>query len=154
MCVIIDTNKLGDFAKVENITGDPVMDGLHRLRVWVKNGGKIVYFKPLPKTKEAARHRELQSNESARVVLMDLLRRGRAKLIDYSDCAQSAKKFAPKIKSDDPHILALAEVSGASVLCTSDRALMDDFGKHIKGGKIYPSSERAQKQMLSQSICP
>ena len=32
-------------------------------------------------------------------------------------------------ESDDPHILALAQISGARLLYTNDRALQRDFGK-------------------------
>ena len=45
------------------------------------------------------------------------------------------------IRSDDPHVLALAQISGARLLYSNDRALQQDFGnrKLIDNppGKIY-----------------
>ena len=157
MCVIIDTNRLGDFLKAKASDDNSEMAGLYRLRNWAMNRGRIVYFKRLPKTKETARSRELRSNESAIRLLGEMSKEGGAEGVDYSDCVQSEEKFASKrIKSNDPHILALAEVSGASVLCTGDTMLMGDFKKHIKDGAVYPPcTKAAQKQMLAQkNICP
>ena len=66
-------------------------------------------------------------------------------------------------RSNDPHVLALAQISGARLLYTNDRALQNDFRnrKLIDNppGKIYSTDERnnpnkefksAHKRLLSR----
>lgn len=51
--------------------------------------------------------------------------------------------------SDDQHIIALAQVSGARLLCSHDKDLHEDFkNKELINnprGRIYPASEPADK---------
>lgn len=42
-----------------------------------------------------------------------------------------------KCASDDPHIIALAQISGARLLFTNDKDLQQDFKDQIKQGRIY-----------------
>ena len=50
------------------------------------------------------------------------------------------------IRSDDPHVLALAQISGARLLYSNDRALQQDFKSRRMidnpPGKIYSTDER------------
>ena len=50
-------------------------------------------------------------------------------------------------KSNDPHVLALALVSGARLLYTNDAALIDDFGNPEivakPRGKVYTTARNA-----------
>lgn len=52
--------------------------------------------------------------------------------------------------SNDQHIIALAQVSGARLLCSYDRALHEDFkNKELINnprGRIYPASEPADQE--------
>ena len=76
------------------------------------------------------------------------------------------------IRSDDPHILALAQVSGARLLYSNDRNLGDDFRdrKLIDNppGRVYttrrdknaPRSQdntkfrRSHRELLKRNVCP
>ncbi len=66
-----------------------------------------------------------------------------------------------KLKSNDPHIIALAKVSGARLLYSEDGPLIEDFtNKELINnprGKIYPKgkTENALKRWLQQnkSLC-
>lgn len=62
-------------------------------------------------------------------VLRALNQAGRALSVsdDEVDSEESVIAARFKLKSDDPHILALARVSGSRLLCSRDRALHADF---------------------------
>ena len=60
-------------------------------------------------------------------------------------------------KSNDPHIIALAQVSGARLLYSNDKNLRDDFKdtKLVNGGKIYSTLQDkrfsdAHKRLLAR----
>ena len=62
---------------------------------------------------------------------------------------------ANNYKSDDVHILALAKASGARLLYTGDKSLIQDF-KNRKiinnpSGKIY--SDHRNRNLLTRNIC-
>lgn len=60
-------------------------------------------------------------------LVRELERAGRA--VIYSAAAVNAEEAMVKDEcwSNDPHVIALARISGARVLCASDRRLKDDF---------------------------
>ncbi len=65
-----------------------------------------------------------------------------------------------KIKSDDPHVLALAIVSKARILYTHDDDLKDDFkdNKLISNGKVFRTNNSVrfttkQRKFLDRSTC-
>jgi len=72
-----------------------------------------------------------------------LTRRGRTKLISSNlvDTEQVIVEAIPSLKSDDPHVLALARVSGVRLLCSNDRDLIEDFTSRQfiekPRGKVY-----------------
>lgn len=74
---------------------------------------------------------------------------GRAHLIEDSrvDIEQEFLEANVPMKSDDPHVLALARVSGARLLCSKDKELHADFrNKAIidqPRGKIYQNASHA-----------
>jgi hypothetical protein len=55
---------------------------------------------------------------------------------------------AGELKSDDPHIIALAKVSGARLLCSKDQNLHTDFGNRVfidkPRGNIYQNQSHAK----------
>ena len=66
-------------------------------------------------------------------------------------------------KSNDPHIIALAQLSGARLLYSNDSDLHADFGDPalINGprGRVYSTKERqafgpAHKRLLRTAACP
>lgn len=76
------------------------------------------------------------------------------------------------IKSDDPHVLALAQVSGARLLYSNDQDLSDDFRDRrfidSPQGKVYttrrdrnapPAQDNTRfrsthRELLRRNICP
>jgi len=66
-------------------------------------------------------------------------------------------------KSDDPHIIALAQISGARLLYTNDKALQKDFKRKelidsprwkiystLKGGNYSPAHKRL---LANRNLC-
>ncbi|MEZ5414866.1 MAG: hypothetical protein R3F03_11200 [Opitutaceae bacterium] len=90
-------------------------------------------------------------HKNRRGIYLELARAGRLQKYPKDIvCADEAVVAALNIKSDDPHVLALARVSGARVLCSLDKPLHDDFcNKTIidnPRGKIWQND--AHKHLL------
>ena len=145
MCIIIDRNKHGQFLR-EQPTEDmqPVFD-------WIsKRGGKLVYSTGGIFTKEFF--------GKARTRMEDYRQAGKAKLIPYQEVEEKLNNLdRDLLKSDDPHIIALALASGVRVLYTEDADLIEDFTNYrIMGagnrGKIYSSARN--KDLLNRDTCP
>lgn len=79
---------------------------------------------------------------------------GRAKLVNDADVDKEEEyvKTAFLLQSDDPHILALARVSGARLLCSRDQALHADFdnGKIINKPRGYIYQSAAHKNLIKK----
>ena len=152
MCVIIDADRLCAFANGD--AEEPLKGDMARLRKWVEDDGRIVYYQYGKYMKEVER-----ANVTA---LMEGYKgAGKAKLFDKGKYANAIKKFGKlKVRSNDRHMLAIAEASGVTMLCTGDNRLIRDFKKHIPGAKIYPdrkiypNSQKAQEKMLRENTCP
>jgi len=138
MALIIDANKVADYL---NHTHDPANRVIYD---WIENkGGKLVFG-----------GRQLQEwgriNKAGRYV-RTLLEAGRA--LKYAteevDNKEGEVESTGLCHSDDPHVIALACVSGARVLYSQDRDLCDDFRNTNlvprPRGKIY---KRAQHRRL------
>jgi hypothetical protein len=72
---------------------------------------------------------ELNQVRGARRYLRALLQAGRAILIPNGEVSIEEKRVIRTglCKSDDPHVIALARISGARTLCSCDKDLHDDF---------------------------
>ena len=138
MCLILDTNKYGMFLAPDN-------EDMKLVRNWVdEKNGKIVYS-PVGKMKD-----ELERSPRVRSRFTQYRRAG--KLKDFSmEAVEQEKKRLPKLRSNDPDIIALAQVSGVSVLVSSDTDLHADF-KAIIGGSIYQTQRH--KHLLKKDLCP
>ena len=144
MCIIVDTNKLGTFL------ADPPDDDSRPIHKWLKSGaGSIVY------STGGRFAQEIQ--DRARTRLADYSRAGRAKHIDVSQFAHDERdlKARADLRSDDPHVLALARASGARLLYTADQNLISDFKnrRFIDGprGKVYSGARNTS--LLTGSVC-
>lgn len=71
------------------------------------------------------------------------------KLVPPNEVEQAMDSL-PNLQSDDPDIIALAQVSGVSLLVSADNNLHADF-KTIVKGKIYQT--RAHKRLLRNDLC-
>lgn len=139
--MIIDANRLGDF-----LTEPPKPD-IEPIRVWLRRGGTLIYSTGGKFASEVGRR--------ARARLQEYDRAGRAIQIPHSELADDVDKLRDQIVSDDPHVIALARFSGARVLHTHDKKLMEDFGTKdlIDGprGTVYSSVRNAD--LLTDSLC-
>lgn len=123
MCAIIDASVVDDaFAKDRKKRSAAAVGFLR----WVKRQGGVVIGGRL--------RRELEPTYEFRQWAQDILRAGRLKrfdddLIDQREGELVTEKARnPKVyQSDDPHILALAQISGARLLYSDDRPLQGDF---------------------------
>ena len=145
MCIIIDTNKLGLFLQ------EPPNKDMKPIHDWLsQRGGKLVYSNSGKFSKEIPRR--------ARIRLDDYLKVGRAILIPRSEIEKKQNKLDMRLlKSDDPHIIALALAAKVDLLCTKDSDLMHDFTNfRIMGagnrGRVYSSARN--KNLLSKDRCP
>ena len=144
MCIIVDANKMGTFL------ADPASEDAAPIRHWLERGsGTLVY------STDGRFAREM--SEKGKEKLLGYVRAGRARHVpaaDFHDDEQRLNKNKT-LRSDDPHVLALARFSGARVLFTADGDLKDDFkNKHLidnPRGKIY--SGQGNVSLLTPSIC-
>ena len=144
MCIIVDANKLGDFL------ADPVSEDSRPIHDWLNRGrGSIVYSTD---GKFAA---EIQGRARARSA--DYVRAGRATLIPGSRFADDERNLETRanLRSDDPHVLALARAAGVRLLYTADGDLISDFKeKRVidrPRGKVYSGVGNAA--LLTRSAC-
>lgn len=138
MLLIVDANcALSTLSAAPHADYQPVLDALLTGRRKLAIGGskqKIEY------QRLAAVWRFVRSLDQA----------GRARLIPDSkvDEEELLVKQRLDMASDDPHILALARISGARLLCSHDQALHADFcnGQIISNprGKVYQNASHAR----------
>ena len=97
----------------------------HQLRRWVERGNGVIVYSPRY-TKYA---RELNRYTAARELLRDYNQRGLAMDVDASLAEAALDRIPghPLRRSNDPHVLALAIVSRATVLFACDGDLREDF---------------------------
>jgi hypothetical protein len=130
MCVIVDADLAAlVFSKPVNADFKPIIDWLTSPR---KNG-KLVYGGQL-----AA---ELDLVKAAGRFVRSLQQAGRARLIPDNDIAEEARRVADQCVSNDVHVIALARVSGARILCSRDTNLHTDFTNPVlitkPRGRVY-----------------
>lgn len=141
MCIIVDTNCLNDLNNPQNEDMKPVRD-------WLKKHGSLIYTtggKYGEELKHSAIKNQLvkwrQSNQFKQIKQKDKL----------EEQENQFKRMA--LKSDDPHILALAKVANVKVLVSQDIDLHADFtNPQIVGGKVYQKARHAH--LLKKDTCP
>ena len=121
MCLIVDNSVAGKFfSSREGELYFPVLD-------WITEGnGKLVMggrlwdeYQDVPRGKRILTRR-------AKLVL-ELERQGRARIYSAATIDEEERQVKDMCQSNDAHIIALARVSGARVLCARDGALEVDF---------------------------
>ena len=124
MCLIIDANLTAQvFAATPNPNFVPVLDWLSSRDGLMVYGGK--------------NYDELKRVGRAAIFIQQLARAGHA-LQFRKESIEAEEKVVAQfnlMRSDDPHVIALARISGARVVCTDDVALIDDF----KNTRLVPS---------------
>ena len=136
--MIVDANVLGMFLlQPKNPDTVPIHE-------WLQRGwGSIVYSVGGQfETDIAPRNRER---------LAGLVRAGRARLVPWERVEPHEAGFG-NIRSDDPHILALARTAGVRLLYTRDYDLRGDFrDEKLIGGAIY--RDRRDADLLTDDAC-
>ena len=146
MCLILDTNKYGEFF-------DPTNRNMEPVRQWYKKMGKFVYT-PTPKMMK-----ELAGNDKMRQLFSEGRRTKKVKWIDEKKEHKKEKELTKevltkkrKLKSNDLHIIALALAGEVKLLVSGDKNLHADFKDIIEKGNIYQN--KAHKHLLAEDICP
>ena len=138
MCMIVDANVLGMFLlQPKNPDTAPIHE-------WLGGGwGSIVYSNGGRfETDIAPRNRER---------LAGLVRAGQARLVPRERVEPHEAEFG-NIRSNDPHVLALAQAAGVRLLYTRDRKLRADFrDRKFIGGTIY--RDRRDGRLLTDDAC-
>lgn len=133
MCLIVDANRASlVFSSQPGPDFSPLWDWL--------NGpdGRLVYGGKLAEELVKVRH--------AASLLQELLRAGKAHLADRSKVDHETARLQGRCRSNDPHVLALARVTGARILCTRDDDLIADFTDRAllrPKGKVYQRAQHA-----------
>lgn len=114
MCAILDANVASEvFGRADSAAGDAFAD-------WVWSGsGRLVVGGHL--------RTELLRTGVQRV-WQELIAAGRLEQIEEREVAERTEEIRKRCRSDDAHVVALAQVSGARLLYSNDRRLQDDFG--------------------------
>ena len=146
MCIIVDADKLGEFlAEPPSEDSAPIHQWLNR-----RHGrGKIVY--------STGGHFAREISRTRRIKLAAYVRSGKAQLIPAERFAddEQALRAGGGVRSNDPHVLALARASGARLLYTGNKNLMDDFkDKRFidqPRGQVYSRATNAR--LLTNLVC-
>lgn len=138
MCLILDTDTWNLFLNQENEDMKPVRHWLN------KKNGKFVYS-PIGKIKK-----ELEKYRKMDNLYLQYRRNGKLVIIN-EEVVMDKKDKLPKLRSNDPDIIALALASGVKLLVSRDNKLISDF-KQIVKGKCYKTKEH--KHLLRNDTCP
>lgn len=142
MCIIIDAN-VGHEIHPPSENGRPVVD-------WIESGnGRLVIG--------GKNTEELRANGNVGRWLRALTQAGRVHMVPYSE-VKAEEKIVGELGlccSNDAHIVALARISGARLLFSSDRNLHSDFTNpdliSQPRGKIYQAINH--RHLLQPSMC-
>ncbi len=138
MCMIVDANVLGMFLlQPENVDVAPIYG-------WLRLGwGRIVYT--------TGGKFETDIDATSRARLAERVRAGQARLVPWERVEPHEAEFG-NIRSDDPHVLALARAAGVRLLYTRDGKLRSDFrDRKFIGGTIYGDYRDAG--LLTEEAC-
>ena len=141
MCAIVDANLASRFF------GDPVDAELRPLWDWISSGrGVLVVGGQLLD--------ELDEVGDARRVLRNWEHARLAWVASHGEVERETRKLkranrrTKLYRSDDLHVIALARVSGARLLCSGDKRLHADFDNrdliNNPRGKVYQDSSHAR----------
>jgi len=134
MCIIIDANRAAAFANADP-SAAPIAAWLKKPQARLAIGG----------SKLAREYRAVAKFVAVLAALDTAGRVRRYKDQDVND-AQDIVQLEANLTSDDPHIIALARVSGARVLYSLDVALHQDFRSPSllrPRGRVYQNAGHA-----------
>jgi predicted nucleic acid-binding protein len=143
MCLIVDANMASRvFCASPGPDAMPVLKALVKRRTFLVAGGRL--------SAEYAKLRQAQR------FIAELQRTGLLRLQDARALTIAENHFKRQaLVSNDPHILALAHVSGARVLCSHDQKLHQDFTNRRllqPPGRVY--QVRKHRHLLRDACVP
>ena len=147
MCIIVDANL------ASAVFSRPPADEMRPVIKWLfKGNGKLVHGGKLTK--------ELLKVSKAGSALVELRKSRRAIDIEAEDPSAFAAALAwckQRCRSDDPHVIAIARLSGARTLVTNDKKAMVDFKNRAlvpaPPGRIYQRAKHATKLLAHTRGC-
>ena len=117
MCAIIDTNA------VHQILTDSPSDAGKGLLNWIEKGYRrlVVGGRLMDELKTSGREVEQ--------LIHELIQSGNVRSLPSDKVTEREREIQrdPGVRSDDPHVIALAQLSGARLLFSNDRVLSRDF---------------------------
>lgn len=145
MCAILDANVMHEIFSKTNDAGKAfwnwITEGNHRLVIGGKNRQELGKRQTLDK------RQELDKRDGW---ISQLIQSGRIRQIDDVEVNNLTDQIKrnKSCQSNDEHIIALAQISGARLLYTNDQLLQKDFGKKElidkPRGKVY-STQKTDK---------
>lgn len=134
MCLIVDTNLAA------LVFCEPPHDDFQPIIVWLtspRENGRLVLGGHLAN--------ELSNVSAARRFVKALQQAGRARFIPAVALEAETESLRSLCVSNDSHVIALARVSGARILCSRDKALHQDFSNtklvSRPRGHVYQSAK-------------
>ena len=127
---------------------------------WMKDGHGIIVYTDGGKYDDELRKK---AYEAAYKRFTAYRQRGQARLFEWYQVREYESVLdTAALRSNDPHIVALAQASDTLVLCTCDGKLKDDFLNQellppVKKRRraVYPSGDRKKQQdFLRRRECP
>jgi hypothetical protein len=114
MCLIIDADSVAAvFADKTPKNFVPIIEWLTAKNGMLVIGGKL--------------SEEIDKVDKAKRFVRALSQAGHAKLISSALINKDAEEVRTQCKSNDNHVIALARISGARLLCSHDKELHKDF---------------------------
>lgn len=149
MCAIVDSDVVGEvFGNSDSPAGQGFFDWLNGGRGQLVVGGKLL--------DELAESRAFEEWASTAT------RFGRMTTLNRDKVQEQTRQIEHKAmhESNDPHVLAVAQLSGVRLLFTNDQALGRDFKSKslIDKGRVYhtrvnKSFSKVHKRLLSTNVC-
>ena len=152
MCAILDNCVVGQvFGADRPAAGKAFFRWIHEGRGRLVAGGKLL--------------RELDKTRAFRVWRLQAVLAGRIKLLNDEVVEGRARQLEQEnaCRSDDEHVVAVAQISGARLLYSNDSDLQDDFGNrklidHPRG-KVYSTDihkdlrQEHRKLLANRNLC-
>ena len=139
MCAIVDNSVRDEvFGGAESAAGTFFL-------AWLTEGhGRLVVGGKL--------RDELSGNQNFVQWLRQAVQAGRARILDDNKVHMATNEVLAEniCVSDDPHVIALAKISGTRLLFTNDFLLEADFKKNIPKGLIFTTKQDVQKQITRE----
>ncbi len=135
MCAIIDANCLGLVFGPRRPEISTLQDAIfERQALVLVHGGQLT--------------REYNRCPSVLKMLATIDRAGMLKKFPDADVDAATAQVSAACASDDPHIIGLARVAGARLLCSADQTLHQDFGNPAlvsrPRGKVYQTNDHSR----------